>query len=113
MTLSHYLKNAVPGHSGSAQVDQGFRRSLAQSYTFFKKKMFIKRRAKLLLHLFNCMSEYEPFSFAGFEQGNSKMCNLESASSEDSDQTAHPRSLIRVFTRRSMDSLNPNDSSSG
>ena len=41
------------------------------------------------------------------------MGNLESASSEDSDQIAHPRSLIRVFTGRSTDSQSPNDSSSG
>ena len=38
------------------------------------------------------------------------MYNLVSAPSEDSDQPARKRSLIRVFARRSMGSQGSNDS---
>ena len=65
----------------------------------------------MFAHIDN-MIKYRQIQVLAF-QGRSKSYNLVYAPSEDSNQPALPRSLIRVFARHSMGSQGLNDSSYG
>ena len=60
-----------------------------------------------------CLLGYDQYHWTQNEPVSSEMYMLACAPIEDSDQPAHPRSLIRVFDRSSMGSLGSIVSSGG
>ena len=77
--------------------------------------MKLKRKEKPALFLISrtCDRRYSEYCKTNptYQLGHSISNNIECAPKEDSDQPAHGRSLIRVFTVRCPDSQGPKASS--